>query len=132
MNSKQLLIITWIFAAIITGSCKKKNAGEVTLDVETSPLAMGQLEAPAPGPNFPLTVTIKSAMPPKGATIAVNARVEGSSATYFTTSVNTTSNVSNISITGTTRGVVNIVNISVSSNSDASNIWTGSYKYSMK
>ena len=104
MNAKQLLIITWIFAAIITGSCKKKNAGEVTLDVETNPVAMGQLEAPAPGPNFPLTVTIKSAMPPKGITIAVNARIEGGSATYFTTSVNTTSNVSNISITGTTRG----------------------------
>jgi hypothetical protein len=132
MNAKQLLIITWIFAAIITGSCKKKNAAEVSLDVETNPVAMGQLEAPAPGPNFPLTVTVKSAMPPKGITIAVNARIEGGSSTYFTTSVNTTSNVSNISITGTTKGVVNIVDISVSSNSDASNIWTGSYKYSMK
>jgi hypothetical protein len=132
VNAKQLLLITWIFAALLTGSCKKNNAGEVTLDVETNPVAMGQLEAPAPGPDFPLTVRIKSAVPPKGITITVNARVEGGSAPYFNTTVNTTSSESNISITGTTRGVVNIVNISVSSNSDAANIWTGSYKYSMK
>ena len=67
--------------------CKKKKtdtcSGEATLVITTTP-ANGTTEPPAPGPTFPLTVTISSAIPSSGVTIEVKARPDGVATTFFT------------------------------------------------
>jgi len=107
-----------------------KSSPEATLSVTTTP-AVNTTQAPAVGP-FNLNVTIKSAMPAKGVTIAITAAPDGTSNNFFTKSTSTTSASNDFSITGTPVAVVSVVTITVTSNSTSTNTWTGSYRYSAK
>jgi hypothetical protein len=107
-----------------------KNAPEATLAVTTTP-AINTTQAPAVGP-FTLNVTITSAMPAKGVTIAVTAAPDGTTNNFFTTSKSTTTASNDFNITGTPVGVVSVVKITVTSNSTSTNTWSGSYRYSAK
>jgi hypothetical protein len=129
-----LLILTAVvFTA--TPSCKKSGGGgtsEANLVVETTP-GNGTTEAPAPGPDFPLKVEIKSAMPPSGVKIDISAKKDGSAdPAFFTTSKNTTAPQNNFTITATPATVICVVSITVTSLSKSTNVWTGSYRYSKK
>ncbi|MDP4150882.1 MAG: hypothetical protein Q8927_20130 [Bacteroidota bacterium] len=113
-------------------SCSSKNKGtpEATLAVTLSP-ANGTTQPASPGP-FNLTVTITSTMPTKGVTIAVTAEPDGSSVAFFSSSISSSQATNNFTITGTPVGVVSVVNVKVTSNSTATNTWSGSYRYSAK
>lgn len=130
--------LPWIAVLLVLVSmpyCKKKKtdscATEAVLAVTTSP-ANTSTELPAPGPNFPLTVTITSALPPSGVTIEVKARPDGSSTTYFTETKTTTVKDNSFTITGTPNTVTCVVEITVTSRTCSTNKWTGSYRYSKK
>jgi hypothetical protein len=136
---KYLVNMKSLFLAILGGAVlclttacgsKNKTTPEATLTVTTSP-AIGTTAAPAPGP-FNLTVTITSAMPAKGVDIKVTAEPDGSTVAFFSTDLNSTQSVNNFSITGTPVGVVAVVNITVTSLSTPTNIFSGSYRYSAK
>ena len=121
---------------IISGSCKKNGGGggtnEPTLNVELNPSA-GSTQSPAPGPDFPLTITIKSTLPASGVKIDVVVREDvGGSTPFFTPSLNSTTAVNNVSITNSPRNVTILVEVTVTSLSTSSNKWTGSYRYSRK
>lgn len=131
-------ILPWIAVVMVVLSmpyCKKKKTDscstESTLAVSTTP-ANGSTELPAPGPNFNLTVSITSAMPPSGVTIEVKARPEASSTAFFTESKSTSTKDNNFTITGTPSTVTCIVEITVTSKTCNTNKWTGSYRYSKK
>ena len=137
---KKVLYLIYIFCfstLILSGSCKKSGGGggggnEVALNVELSPAANSN-QAPAPGPDFPLTITIKSTLPPSGVTIDVTAREDvGGSTPFFSQSINSTTAVTTLNITGSPRNVTIRVNVTVTSRTDANNKWTGSYTYSRK
>lgn len=118
-------------------NCSKSSGGggsntEENLVVQTTPVANGHLEAPAPGPNFPLNVTITSKMPSSGVKIDVTAKPDGGTVPFYSTSVNTTSASNDFSITGSTAGIVNVVSVTVTSLTKSTNTWSGSYKYSRK
>jgi hypothetical protein len=122
-----------IILLLAMASCQKTSGGnEENLSVETLPLANGHVEASAPGPDFPLKVTVKSAMPPGGVKISVTAKIDGGTLAFFNTSKTSSSAVTDITITGTPSGVVSVVDITVTSASTATNKWSGSYKYSRK
>ena len=118
-------------AFIVSCSSGSKSTPEATLTVTTTP-AVNTVQAPAVGPNFSLNVTITSTMPPKGVSIAITAAPDGGGANFFSTSQSTTQSSNNFSITGTPIGVVSVVNITVTSLSTSTNVWTGSYRYSSK
>lgn len=106
---------------------------EDNLVITTSPALNGQQEAVAPGPNFPLTVTISSKMPPQGVKIEVSARPDGSGTTAFFTDTKTTSAAAtSFSITNTPQLTVSRVTVTVTSVSKPSNTKTGFYLYSRK
>ncbi|MBC7903449.1 MAG: hypothetical protein H7Y27_08495 [Gemmatimonadaceae bacterium] len=132
-----VLLIAVICLAIIP-ACKKSKGGgggtpETPLVVETTPAATGQVEAPAPGPDFPLKVEVKSTMPSSGVKIEITARKDGSAdPAFFTTTRNTSNKIENFIITGTPKTVICVVNIKVTSITSATNVWTGTYKYSSK
>ncbi len=136
---KKLTIILSIVAVafLVAPSCSKSSGGsgdsnEATLSVETTP-SNGANEAPAVGPNFPLKVEIKSTMPASGVKIEISAKKDGSAdPAFFTSSNNSTTAQNNYSITNTPSTVTCIVNITVTSLSKSSNVWTGSYRYSKK
>lgn len=119
--------------------CSKNGGGgssdacstEATLAVTTTP-ANGSTEPAAPGPSFPLKVSISSTLPSAGVTIVVKARPESGSTAFFTETRPTTSKDNDFIITGTPSTVTCVVEISVTSKSCSSNKWTGSYRYSMK
>lgn len=130
-----LLPVFFVIALFaLAASCGKSGGGgsspEATLDVTTTP-ASGSTQTPAVGP-FTLNVKVNSTMPSKGVTIAIKAAPDGSSTTYFTSSSSTSSASSNFTITNTPVGQVCLVTITVTSNSTASNTWSGSYRYSAK
>jgi hypothetical protein len=128
---KNLLILLIIACLPFLSSCGgSKSSPEATLAVTTNP-PINTTQVPAVGP-FSLTVTITSAMPASGVTIAVTAAPDGTSSNFFSTSKSTTTASSNFSITGTPVGVVSVVNITVTSNSTSTNKWSGSYRYSAK
>ena len=121
---------------LITGSCGSKTTppppSEANLAVTLNPPA-NSTQPPAPQIDFPLSVTITSTMPAQGVTIAVTAKREDNSAVFFTSPVtNTSSATNNFSITGTPIGVICITTVTVTSKSSATNIWTGTYRYSRK
>ena len=129
-----LFVVSVLFAML---SCQKGGGGstipeEARLEVETNPLANGHVESPAPGPSFPLTVTIKSTMPSKGVKIDVTAKPDGGTVAFFNSSVTSTSATNNFIITGAPSTVVSVVDITVTSVSSSSNAWHGSYKFSRK
>src|SRR5437763_6162633 len=118
---KKVLYLAYalMFSTIImSGSCKKSSGGggsnEATLDVEFSPPAASN-QAPSPGHDFPLVVTIKSTMPPSGVKIDVSAKQDGSTSTFFTQTVNTTSATNSFTITGSPRSVTLRVDVTVTS-----------------
>ena len=117
--------------------CKKGGGGsgggsctETAMTVTTNP-ASGSVQAAAPGPTFPLTVTITANLPTAGANIEVKARPESSTTAFFT-ETKTASGPTAFTITGTTVGVPSVVDIVITSKSSATNKVTLSYKYSRK
>ena len=120
-------------------SCSDSGGGdpvepaEENLVITTSPAINGQQEAVAPGPNFPLAVTISSKMPPQGVKIEVSARPDVSGSTAFFNDTKTTSGATtNFSITNTPQLTVSRVTVTVTSVSKPSNTKTGFYLYSRK
>ena len=130
-----LLLSMAVIALLATPACKKHKdsvPSEARLTVQTTP-ANGITDAAAPGPDFYPIIQITSAMPSGGVKIDLTAKVDGSgNAPFFTYSKNSTSASNNITITGTPSGVVCLVNITVTSLSDGTNVWNGSYRYSAK
>jgi hypothetical protein len=122
-----------------TPACGKKGGGgggggcsETALQATTIP-GNGTTEPPAPGPDFPLQVTITAGMPAAGVTIQVKAHPDGNATNFFSPSAtSTTSATSNFTITGTPAATSVVVDITVTSKSCATNKWTGSYRYSRK
>ncbi|MEO5995099.1 MAG: hypothetical protein ABIN89_00295 [Chitinophagaceae bacterium] len=129
---RQLFLAACVILLIAVASCQKDSGGEQNLVVETLPLANGHVETPAPGPDFPLRVTVKSAMPSGGVKIDVTARPDGGTVAFFTSSKTTSSGVTDFTITLTPSGVISVVDITVTSVSTSSNKWSGNYKYSRK
>jgi hypothetical protein len=127
------LLLIWFCAGIT--ACKKKPpvnpGGGATIQVETSPPA-GSVQAAAPGPTFPLIVTIKSAMPPAGVKIDVTARPEGSTVAFFSESVNSSSAVNNFTITNTPVAITSVVEVTVTDLGDAANKVSLNFRYSRK
>lgn len=138
ITMKRFSILLLFCALIITSlnSCKKSGddtgggTTEETLAVEISPA--GPVEAAAPGPDFPLKVTLKSKMPSSGIKIDVSGKQDGSATAYFTTSKTTSSAVSDYIITGTPSGVICTIQVTVTSVTKPTNTWSASYKYSKK
>jgi hypothetical protein len=131
-----LVSILSLSILILSGSCKKSGGGggtnEPALNVELNPAA-GSNQAPAPGPDFPLTVTIKSTLPPSGVKIDVTAREDvGGSTPFFNQSVNSSTSINSINITGSPRNVTIRVEVTVTSLTSSTNKFTGSYTYSRK
>jgi len=132
----QLLIVPAIILGI--GSCSDKGGGgggggttEANLAVTLNPPA-GSTQPAAPQVDFPLTVSITSAMPSQGVTIDVKAAPDGSSANFFTESRSSTTGNNNFTITSTPTGVVCVTTVTVTSKTKATNTWTGSYRYTRK
>jgi hypothetical protein len=136
---RRVLYLVYMFSMatlILSGSCKKNGGGggtnEPALSVELNPAANSN-QLPAPGPDFPLTVTIKSTMPAAGVKIDVSAREDvGGSTPFFNQSVTSSTSVNNFSITGSPRNVTIRVTVTVTSLSTSTNTFTGSYTYSRK
>ncbi|MBI1341991.1 MAG: hypothetical protein GC171_03545 [Terrimonas sp.] len=134
-----LVFVVLVLFFGLAGSCKKGGGGgstptpnEANLQVVLNPPA-GSNQAASLGPNFPLSVTISSAMPPQGVTIAVSAKVDGSSAApFFTINQSTSGTTTNFSITNTPAATTALVTVTVTSKTKASNTWTGTYRYSRK
>jgi hypothetical protein len=134
-----LFAIISISSMLTAGSCSKKGGGgggggggEQTLVVELNPAANSN-QAPAPGPDFPLTVTIKSTLPTGGVKIDVAARTDVAGSTpFFSESRNSTTSVNNFTITSSPKGATLRVDVTVTSLTTSSNKWTGTYTYSRK
>lgn len=127
-----LLVIAALVITLAPACHKSSGGGEATLAVTLTP-PNGSTQAPAPGPTFNLAVQVTSTMPASGVKIDVTAKVDGSSGSpFFTTSVNSSQALTNITITGTPSTVICLVNVTVTSLSTSSNVWTGSYRYSSK
>mgnify|MGYP006365074389 FL=1 len=105
---------------------------EENLAITANPAINGQQESPAPGPNFPLSVTVTSKMPPQGVTVEVVAKEEGSSSGFYSDTKTTSSSVSNFVITNTPATVSCRVTVTVTSISKPANKATGFYFYSKK
>ena len=125
-----ILVLTFSSCLIGCGGSSKSNA-EPTLAVTTTP-ANGSTQTPAVGPTFPLNVTITSGIPAKGRTISIKATPDGSANAFYTKTVSTTAKSNDFTISGQQVADMNVVSITVTSNSTASNTWTGSYRYSAK
>lgn len=133
------LIITFIAAAsllISMPNCGKGGGSggcnESAMTVVTTP-ANGSVEPPAPGPDFPVQVSITANKPSAGVIIEIKAHPEGSSTNFYTSgAVSSTSTNNSFTITGTPATVTCVVDITVTSKSCGTNKWTGSFKYSKK
>ncbi|MBS1566882.1 MAG: hypothetical protein JST39_21050 [Bacteroidetes bacterium] len=134
---KNILILLMAAFVMASPACKKHSndngtSSEAKLAVQTTP-STGTTDPAAPGPNFTLIVNVTSAMPSGGIKIQVTAKKDGSSdAPFFNYSQNSSSANNTITITGTPSSTVCLVNITVTSLSDGTNGWNGSYRYSMK
>src|SRR5688572_30463435 len=91
-----LIVLSIILAS---GSCKKPKDPnpQGTLIIQTNPPS-GSNQAPAPRPDFPLVVTVTSAMPSGGVKIDVVARAEGSTIPFFSSSQNSSNTATNFLI----------------------------------
>ena len=138
---KRILSYSVVLLVIMFGviNCSDKGGGgggggstsEANLVVTTNPPA-GSIQPAAPQTDFPLTVSITSAMPPQGVTIDVKAAPDGSTTNFFTESRSSTTPNNNFTITGTPVGVVSVVTVTVTSKTKATNTVTLSYRYSRK
>lgn len=81
------LLLSVILSVFVLAGCQKKGGGNVpseeNLVVETLPVSNGHVETPAPGPNFPLKITIKSAMPPSGVKIDITVKPDGGTVSFL-------------------------------------------------
>lgn len=136
----RLLSIFFISSILISSGCKKGGGGgggggttEANLAVTLNP-PNGSVQAAANGPNFDLTVTITSTMPPSGVKVEITAKKDDGTnpAPFFTNTNNTTTAINNYSITGTPATTACIVDVKVTSLTKPTNIWTGQYRYSRK
>lgn len=137
MKNLSLLSVLLILLLGITPACSKSGSGgggactETGIGFTSSP-AVNTTETPAPGPDFPLSVTVTN-LPSAGATISVSAKPEAGGAAFFTQSKTAaTSGATSFTITGAALNVVNVVEITVTSKSCATNKATGTYKFSRK
>ena len=138
---KKILIQLIVAPIIIFGiaNCGSKGGGggggggggEANLTVTLNPPANSTQPA-APQTDFPLTVSVTSAMPPQGVTIDVKVAPDGSTSNFFTENRSSTSANNNFTITGTPLGVVCVVTVTVTSKTSATNKVTASYRYSRK
>ena len=126
-----LVSATLMMGMSIVSCTKRNNNPSVSITFETNPAA-GSNQAPAPGPGFPLVVTITSAMPATGVKIDVTARAEGSTIYYFSQSVNTENVVNNFTITGAPVGVTSVVEVTVTDLANAAFTNSASYRFSRK
>ena len=139
-NMKKILAMAFVLSMIVFGiiSCSDKGGGggggggtEANLVISTNPPA-NSVQPAAPQADFPLTVSITSAMPPQGVTIDVKAAPEGSTTNFFTETRSSTSANNNFTITNTPVGVVCVVTVTVTSKTKATNTVSASYRYSRK
>jgi hypothetical protein len=133
---KKVLILLIIAPVIlfVVPDCGSKGGGgndEANLVITLNPPANSTQPA-APQVDFPLTVSITSAMPPQGVTIDVKAAPDGSTTNFFTESRSSTSAINNFTITNTPVGPVCVVTVTVTSKTKATNTVTASYRYSRK
>ncbi|MBL7749816.1 MAG: hypothetical protein JNN29_00450 [Chitinophagaceae bacterium] len=133
-----LLFATIVLIFGVAGKCSKGGGGgtptppEANLAVTLNP-PVGSNQAAALGPDFPLSVTITSTMPPQGVTIEVTAKVENATTNFYAPAITSTSaTVSNFTITNTPVASTCVVTVTVTSKTKATNKWTGSYRYSRK
>jgi hypothetical protein len=133
MKNKLYLFSLIILAILLaSGSCKKsKPENPSTLTIQTNPPS-GSNQAPAPGPDFPLAVTVTSAMPTGGVKIDVVARAEGSTIPFFSASQNSSSAANNFLITGAPQGVTIIVDVLVTDLSNTTITAVSSYRFARK
>ena len=135
-NVLYLFYLVLLSAVLASGSCKKSGGGgggnEPALSVELNP-ANGSNQLPSPGPDFPLIVTIKSALPGGGVKIDITAKQDvGGSTPFFTQTANSSTSVNNFSITNSPRNVTIRVDVTVTSLSTSTNKFLGGYTYSRK
>src|SRR5688500_3927656 len=103
---KKLLfpVVALIFALSLIQSCSKGGGGggctEPAMTVTSDPAAGSNLP-PAVGPTFALRVNITANKPSAGVTIEIKAHPEGSSTNFYTTSVPSTTNINDFTITNT-------------------------------
>ena len=137
---KKILIPLIVAPVILFGipNCGSKGGGgggggtsEANLIVTLNPPA-NSVQPAAPQTDFPLTVSITSAMPPQGVTIDVKVAPEGSTTNFFTESRSSTTANNNFTITNTPVGVVCVTTVTVTSKTKATNTVTASYRYSRK
>ena len=141
----RLLSLLMISSIVISYGCSNKGGGgggggtpdpcvgQATVSATTVP-AIGSSQTPAPGPDFPLTITLTN-VPTAGVSIVVNARPEtpAGSAIFFTqTHATVTGTTDNFTITGTPATTICVVDITITSINCSTNKWTGSYRYSKK
>jgi hypothetical protein len=136
MKKSYVYLVAILFVFASTPYCKKKPSNdpctsESNIALTTTP-ANGSIEPPAPGPNFPLRVTINSTIPPQGVSIEVKARPEASQTPFFAETRNSTTKDNDFTITGATAGVASIVEITVTSKTCSTNKATASYRFSRK
>ncbi len=140
MKNLALLGILLLTMVVISPSCSKGSGDRGNTDCTetglafTSSPAVNTTETPAPGPDFPLTVTVTPPLPSAGVTIKITARPESpaNSTAFYTTTKSTTTSVNDFTISGAALNVLNVVEITVTSNSCANNKATGSYKFTRK
>ena len=128
MIFKKLVLFGAMSATMFTFSYCGKGGGTTPAD----PCKTGSTEAIAPGPTFPLRVSVSSTMPASGVTIEVKAHPEGSTTNFFSDSKSTTTKDNDFTITSTPSTVICVVDIVVTSRTCTTNKWTGSYRYSKK
>ncbi len=132
-----LVFATVVLIFGVAGKCNKGSdnpqpPSEANLAVTLNP-PVGSNQAAALGPDFPLSVTVTSTMPPQGVTIEVTAKVENAANNFFAPAATSTSaTVSNFTITNTPVASTCVVTVTVTSKTKATNKWTGSYRYARK
>ena len=133
---KIILGLAVLFVLTVTESCKKKKdgneggCGEQAIKASTIP-AVGTVDPPAPGPNFPLVVNIEP-MPSTGATVIVNAKAESGGTAFFTETRDNALTSNSFTITNTPAQTSCLVTVTVTSKTCNTNTWSGTYRYSSK
>ena len=135
MKKLTLTVLVAALVLLIIQSCSKGGGGggcSETAKTVTSDPPNGSVQPPAPGPTYPLVVTITGNMPAAGVTIEVKAHPSSSATNFFTETRNSTTTTNNFTITNTPAATSCKVDIVVTSKSCATNKVTLSYTYSSK
>jgi hypothetical protein len=136
---KKWFLLSSLGALFLLGviACGKDNGGggggstEDKLVASLTP-AVGSVQPPALGPDFSVQVAISSKMPASGVKVEVSAKPEAGGTAFFSTQGNTSAATNNYTITGTPINVASIVEVKITSLTQSTNTWTGSYRYSRK